>query len=84
MPDSPLVPQEDATLLFTNAGMVQFKDNFTRRPAPGLAARRLPREGDAGFEEARTTTSETWGRARATTPSSEMLGNFSFGDYFKE
>ena len=79
VPTSPLVPINDPTLLFTNAGMVQFKDVFL-----GLnAALRAPRASSAACAPAAsTTTSRTSAIPRATT-FFEMLGNFSFGDYFK-
>ncbi len=79
---SPLVPQGDATLMFTNAGMVQFKDVFTgqdKRPYTRAAtAQKCMRvSGKHNDLEAvgRTTRHHTF---------FEMLGNFSFGDYFKE
>jgi alanyl-tRNA synthetase len=79
---SPLVPQGDATLMFVNAGMVQFKRVFT---------------GEETRDYARATTSqkcmrvsgkhndlEEVGRSPRHHTFFEMLGNFSFGDYFKK
>ena len=81
-PSSPLVPRNDPTLMFVNSGMVQFKNLFT-----GLETR----------DYTRATTSQKCVRAGGKHNDLdnvgytarhhtffEMLGNFSFGDYFKE
>src|SRR6478672_6671093 len=82
VPSSPLVPQGDATLLFTNAGMVQFKDNFTgaQRPASPRAASSQKVMRVSG----KHNDLENVGPSPRHHTFFEMLGNFSFGDYFKE
>ncbi|HWM45016.1 MAG TPA: alanine--tRNA ligase [Burkholderiales bacterium] len=82
VPSSPLVPANDPTLLFVNSGMVQFKDVFTgqdkRAYKRATTAQRSLRAGG------KHNDLENVGYTARHHTFFEMLGNFSFGDYFKK
>jgi alanyl-tRNA synthetase len=82
VPSSPLVPQGDPTLLLTNAGMVQFKDVFLGKRKPESS--RAVSVQKCMRVSGKHNDLENVGPSPRHHTFFEMLGNFSFGDYFKE
>ena len=82
VPSGPLVPRNDPTLMFTNAGMVQFKNVFTglekRNYSQAVTAQKCVRAGG------KHNDLDNVGYTARHHTFFEMMGNFSFGDYFKE
>src|ERR1043165_350828 len=82
VPSSPLVPRNDPTLMFTNAGTVQLKNVFTgaeKRPS-----QRATPSQDCVRGGGKHNDLDNVGYTARLLTFFEMLGNFSFGDYFKE